>query len=189
LLREVELGRRNDLAPSHSQVSCRFVLLPGGRPPASRAPQEIAAIGARKQKGRDDALVVLHPMLADMLRRHRQESSAPGTRAGRGPVRNSDRVFRVSSSLLRWLKLDAVWAAIGLCDGRGRSTIVHGIRAAFNTTLRRNSTDPSLRMRLMRLQGADLGMGTYDQVEIDDAANSNGCRWLPPSRWPQAPRT
>jgi integrase len=130
--------------------------------------QEIAAVEARKQKSRDDALVVLHPMLAEMLRRHRQECSAAATRAGRGPTRNGDRVFRVSSSLLRWLKLDAKWAGIGLTDARGRSTTVHGIRAGFNTTLRRNATDPSLRMRLMRHKSTDLGLGTYDKVEIDE---------------------
>src|SRR5262245_46219201 len=56
--------------------------------------------------------------------------------------------FQVSSSLLRWLKLDAEWAKVGLHDARGRSTTIHGIRAGFNTTLRRNSTDPALRMRL-----------------------------------------
>jgi len=128
--------------------------------------QEIAEIEARKQKGRDDALVVLHPMLAEMLRRHRKERSTAEVRAGRGPLRNDDRVFRVSSSLLRWLKLDAEWAGIGLTDARGRSTTVHGIRAGFNTTLRRNSTDPALRMRLMRHKSADLGLGTYDKVEI-----------------------
>lgn len=130
--------------------------------------QEIAEIQARKQKGRDDAVVVLHPMLAEMLRRHRQECSTASTRAGRGPVRNGDKVFRVSSSLLRWLKQDAQWAGIGLCDARGRTTTVHGIRAGFNTTLRRNATDPSLRMRLMRHKSADLGLGTYDKVEIDE---------------------
>src|SRR5690606_586014 len=108
--------------------------------------QEVAEIEARKQKGRDDALVVLHPMLAEMLRRHRKEGSAAAVRAGRGPVRDADRVFRVSSSLLRWLKQDAEWAGLGLCDARGRSTTLHGIRAGFNTTLRRNATDPSLRM-------------------------------------------
>ena len=132
------------------------------------AGQEIAEIEARKQKGRDDALVVLHPMLAEMLRRHRKEGSTAGTRAGRGPIRDGDRVFRVSSSLLRLLKLDAAWAGIGLTDARGRSTTVHGIRAGFNTTLRRNSTDPALRMRLMRHKSTDLGMGTYDKVEIDE---------------------
>ena len=132
------------------------------------AGQEIAEIEARKQKGRDDALVVLHPMLAEMLRRHRKERSTAEVRAGRGPVRDTDRVFRVSSSLLRWLKLDATWAGIGLTDARGRSTTVHGIRAGFNTTLRRNSTDPALRMRLMRHKSADLGLGTYDKVEIGE---------------------
>jgi len=132
------------------------------------AGQEIAEIEARKQKGRDDALVVLHPMLAELLRRHRKERSTAEVRAGRGPVRDTDRVFRVSSSLLRWLKLDAEWAGIGLCDARGRSTTVHGIRAGFNTTLRRNSTDPALRMRLMRHKSADLGLGTYDKVEIGE---------------------
>ena len=130
--------------------------------------REIAEIQARKQKGRDDAIVVLHPMLAEMLRRHRKECSTAAARMGRGPVRNSDRVFRISSSLLRWLKQDAEWAGIGLCDARGRSTTVHGIRAGFNTTLRRNATDPSLRMRLMRHKTADLGFGTYDKVEIDE---------------------
>jgi integrase len=130
--------------------------------------QEIAEIEARKQKGRDDAIVVLHPMLAEMLRRHRKDCSTAAARTGRGPVRNADKVFRVSSSLLRWLKLDAQWAGIGLTDARGRSTTVHGIRAGFNTTLRRNSTDPSLRMRLMRHKTADLGFGTYDKVEIDE---------------------
>jgi hypothetical protein len=83
-------------------------------------------------------------------------------------VRDADRVFRVSSSLLRWLKQDAEWAGIGLCDARGRSTTVHGIRAGFNTTLRRNATDPSLRMRLMRHKSTDLGLGTYDKVEVDE---------------------
>jgi hypothetical protein len=117
---------------------------------------------------RRDALVVLHPMLAELLRRHRKERSTAEVRAGRGPVRDTDRVFRVSSSLLRWLKLDAEWAGIGLCDARGRSTTVHGIRAGFNTTLRRNSTDPALRMRLMRHKSADLGLGTYDKVEIGE---------------------
>lgn len=107
-------------------------------------------------------------MLAEMLRRHRKECSTAAARTGRGPVRNADKVFRVSSSLLRWLKLDAQWAGIGLTDARGRSTTVHGIRAGFNTTLRRNSTDPSLRMRLMRHKTADLGFGTYDKVEIDE---------------------
>lgn len=135
---------------------------------AARGNQEIAEIEARKQKGRDDAIVVLHPMLAEMLRRHRQECSTAATRAGRGPVRNGDKVFRVSSSLLRWLKQDAEWAGIGLCDARGRSTTVHGIRAGFNTTLRRNATDPSLRMRLMRHKSTDLGLGTYDKVEVDE---------------------
>lgn len=130
--------------------------------------QEVAEIEARKQKGRDDATVVLHPMLAEMLRRHRQECAAAAVRAGRGPVRNADRVFRISSSLLRWLKLDAEWAGIGLCDARGRSTTVHGIRAGFNTTLRRNATDPSLRMRLMRHKTTDLGLGTYDKIEVDE---------------------
>ncbi|MCA8975201.1 MAG: site-specific integrase [Planctomycetes bacterium] len=130
--------------------------------------QEIAEIAARKQKGRDDAIVVLHPMLAEMLRRHRKERSAAAMRLGNGPVRNADRVFRVSSSLLRWLKLDAEWAGIGLCDARGRSTTVHGIRAGFNTTLRRNATDPALRMRLMRHKSTDLGFGTYDKVEVDE---------------------
>ncbi len=130
--------------------------------------EEIAEIAARKQKGRDDAIVVLHPMLAEMLRRHRRECSTTATRAGRSPVRDSDKVFRISSSLLRWLKLDAEWAGIGLCDARGRSTTVHGIRAGFNTTLRRNATDPALRMRLMRHRSTDLGLGTYDKVEIDE---------------------
>ena len=83
-------------------------------------------------------------------------------------MRDADRVFRVSSSLLRWLKQDAEWAGIGLCDARGRSTTVHGIRAGFNTTLRRNATDPSLRMRLMRHKSTDLGLGTYDKVEVDE---------------------
>jgi integrase len=118
--------------------------------------QEIAEIAARKQKGRDDDVVVLHPLLAEMLRRHRQECSKASTRAGRGPVRNADRVFRVSSSLLRWLKLDAEWAGVGLFDARGRATTIHGIRSGFATTLRRNATDPALRMRLMRHKTADL---------------------------------
>jgi integrase len=130
--------------------------------------EEVAEIEARKQKGRDDAMVVLHPLLAEMLRRHRKECSNAGVRIGRGPLRNTDRVFRVSSSLLRWLKLDAAWAGLGLFDARGRSTTVHGIRAGFNTTLRRNATDPSLRMRLMRHKTADLGLGTYDKVEVDE---------------------
>ncbi len=129
---------------------------------------EIAEIEARKQKGRDDAVVVLHPMLAEMLRRHRKECSAAGLRAGRGPVRITDLVFRVSSSLLRWLKLDAEWAGLGLFDARGRSTTVHGIRSGFATTLRRNATDPALRMRLMRHKTADLTLGTYDKVEHDE---------------------
>jgi len=90
---------------------------------------------------------------------------AASTRRGKGPVRNTDRVFHVSSSLLRWLKLDAEWAGIGLFDARGRSTTIHGIRAGFATTLRRNATDPALRMRLMRHKTADLTMGTYDKVE------------------------
>ena len=107
-------------------------------------------------------------MLAEMLRRHRKECSTAATRAGKGPVRNTDRVFRVSSSLLRLLKLDAEWAGIGLTDARGRSTTVHGIRTGFNTTLRRNSTDPALRMRLMRHKSTDLGLGTYDKVEVDE---------------------
>lgn len=126
---------------------------------------EVAEIQARKQKGRQDDVVVLHPMLAELLRRHRKECSAASTRRGKGPVRNTDRVFRVSSSLLRWLKLDAEWAGIGLFDARGRSTTIHGIRAGFATTLRRNATDPALRMRLMRHRTADLTMGTYDKVE------------------------
>lgn len=130
--------------------------------------QEVAEIGARKQKNRDDAIVVLHPMLAAMLRRHRQECSAASARRGKGPVRNLERVFRVSSSLLRWLKLDAEWAGIGLFDARGRSTTVHGIRAGFATTLRRNATDPALRMRLMRHKTADLTLGTYDKTETDE---------------------
>ena len=62
---------------------------------------EVAEIQARKQKGRQDDVVVLHPMLAEMLRRHRKECSAASTRRGKGPVRNTDRVFAVSSSLLR----------------------------------------------------------------------------------------
>ncbi|MCA8948424.1 MAG: site-specific integrase [Planctomycetes bacterium] len=136
--------------------------------------QEVAEIEARKQKGRDDAIVVLHPMLAEMLRRHRKECSTASVRKGRGPVRNADKVFRVSSSLLRWLKLDAAWAGIGLCDARGRSTTVHGIRAGFNTTLRRNATDPSLRMRLMRHKSTDLGLGTYDKVEVDELRRELG---------------
>ena len=126
---------------------------------------EVAEIQARKQKGREDDVVVLHPMLAEMLRRHRKECSAANARRGKGPVRNTDRVFHVSSSLLRWLKLDAEWAGIGLFDARGRSTTIHGIRAGFATTLRRNATDPALRMRLMRHKTADLTMGTYDKVE------------------------
>lgn len=129
---------------------------------------EILEIRARKQKGRDDDVVVLHPLLAEMLRRHRQECSEAATRAGRGPVRNQDPVFRVSSSLLRWLKLDAEWAGIGLFDARGRSTTVHGIRSGFATTLRRNATDPALRMRLMRHKTADLAMGVYDKVETEE---------------------
>jgi integrase len=128
--------------------------------------EESASIEARKQKNRDDAVVVLHPMLGEMLRRHRQECSETSTRAAKGPVRNSDLVFRVSSSLLRWLKLDAEWAGLGLFDARGRSTTVHGIRSGFATTLRRNATDPALRMRLMRHKTADLTFGTYDKVEI-----------------------
>lgn len=107
-------------------------------------------------------------MLAEMLRRHRKECSTAAARIGRGPLRNGDKVFRISSSLLRWLKQDAEWAGIGLCDARGRSTTVHGIRTGFNTTLRRNATDPSLRMRLMRHKSTDLGFGTYDKVEIDE---------------------
>src|SRR5262245_14893410 len=103
-----------------------------------------------------------------MLRRHRQERSEASMRAGRGPVRNSDRVFRVSSSLLRWLKLDAEWAGVGLFDARGRATTVHGIRAGFNTALSRNATDPALRMRLMRHKTADLTFGTYDKCETDE---------------------
>jgi len=67
---------------------------------------EVAEIQTRKQKGREDDVVVLHPMLAELLRRHRKECSAASTRRGKGPVRNTDRVFHVSSSLLRWLKLD-----------------------------------------------------------------------------------
>lgn len=130
--------------------------------------EEVAEIAARKQKGRDDALVVLHPLLAEMFRRHRKEGSAANARAGRGPVRNTDRVFRVSSSLLRWLKLDAAWAGVGLYDARGRATTVHGIRAGFATTLRRNATDPALRMRLMRHKTAELTFGTYDKVEVDE---------------------
>lgn len=63
------------------------------------------------------------------------------------------------------MKLDAEWAGIGLFDARGRSTTIHGIRAGFATTLRRNATDPALRMRLMRHKTADLTMGTYDKVE------------------------
>jgi integrase len=122
-------------------------------------------IQARKQKGREDDVVVLRPMLAEMLRRHRRECSATSARRGKGPVRNTDRVFHVSSSLLRWLKLDAEWAGIGLFDARGRSTTIHGIRAGFATTLRRNATDPALRMRLMRHKTADLTMGSYDKVE------------------------
>ena len=129
---------------------------------------EVAEIRARKQKGREDDVVVLHPLLAQMLRRHRQECSEASVRAGKGPIRNSDRVFRISSSLLRCLKLDAEWAGVGLFDARGRSTTVHGIRAGFNTTLRRNATDPSLRMRLMRHKSTDLGFGTYDKVEVDE---------------------
>ena len=43
-----------------------------------------------------------------------------------------------------------------------------GIRAGFNTTLRRNATDPSLRMRLMRHKSIELGLGTYDKVEVDE---------------------
>jgi integrase len=129
---------------------------------------ETLEITARKQKGRDDGVVVLHPLLAELLRRHRQECSEAATRAGKGPVRNSDLVFRVSSSLLRWLKLDAEWAGIGLFDARGRSTTVHGIRSGFATTLRRNATDPALRMRLMRHRTADLTFGTYDKVETDE---------------------
>lgn len=97
-----------------------------------------------------------------------EECSTADARQGLGPLRNSDKVFRISSSLLRWLKLDAQWAGIGLCDARGRSTTVQGIRAGFNTTLRRNATDPSLRMRLMRHKSTDLGFGTYDKVEIDE---------------------
>jgi len=122
-------------------------------------------IQARKQKDREDDVVVLHQMLAEMLRRHRKECSAANARRGKGPVRNTDRVFHVSSSLLRWLKLDAEWAGIGLFDARGRSTTIHGIRAGFATTLRRNATDPALRVRLMRQKTADLTMGTYDKVE------------------------
>jgi hypothetical protein len=83
-------------------------------------------------------------------------------------VRDADRVFRVSSSLLRWLKQDAEWAGLGLCDARERSTTVHGIRAGFNTTLRRNATDPALRMRLMRHKSTDLGLGTYDKAAVDE---------------------
>ena len=45
---------------------------------------------------------------------------------------------------------------------------MHGIRAGFNTTLHRNATDPSLRMRLMRHKSTDLGLGTYDKVEVDE---------------------
>jgi len=130
--------------------------------------EEVAQIEARKQKGRDDAVVVLHPMLAELLRRHRKECSVAGVRIGRGPVRNTDPVFRVSSSLLRWLKLDAEWAGVGLFDARGRSTTVHGIRSGFATSLRRNATDPALRMRLMRHKTADLTFGTYDKVETDE---------------------
>jgi integrase len=130
--------------------------------------EEVAEIEARKQKGRDDAVVVLHPMLGEMLRRHRKECSAAGVRVGRGPVRNTDAVFKVSSSLLRWLKLDAEWARVGLFDARGRSTTVHGIRSGFATSLRRNATDPALRMRLMRHKTADLTFGTYDKVETDE---------------------
>jgi integrase len=130
--------------------------------------EEVAEIEARKQKSKDDPVIVLHPLLAELLRRHRKECSGASVRAGRGPVRNSDRVFRVSSSLLRWLKLDAAWAGVGLCDARGRSTTVHGIRSGFATTLRRNATDPALRMRLMRHKTADLTMGTYDKVERDE---------------------
>ena len=72
-------------------------------------------------------------MLAEMLRRHRKECSTAATRADKGPVRNTDRVFRVSSSLLRWLKQDAEWPAIGITDARGRSTTVHGIRGRLST--------------------------------------------------------
>lgn len=57
------------------------------------------------------------------------------------------------------------WAGIGLFDARGRSTTIHGIRAGFATTLRRNATDPALRMRLMRHKTADLTLNTYDKVE------------------------
>jgi len=86
---------------------------------------EVAEIQARKQKGREDDVVVLHPMLAEMLRRHRKECSAANARRGKGPVRNTDRVFHVSSSLLRWLKLDAGGPASGCSTraaGRPRST-------------------------------------------------------------------
>ena len=127
--------------------------------------QEVAEIEARKQKGREDDVVVLHPLLAEMLRRHRKECSTAEAKKGRGPLRNTDKVFRISSSLLRWLKLDAEWAGVGLFDARGRSTTVHGIRSGFATTLRRNATDPALRMRLLRHKTADLTMGTYDKVE------------------------
>jgi hypothetical protein len=136
-----------------------LILVPG---------EEVAEIQARKQKGKDDPVVVLHPMLAEMLRRHRKECSAAAASRGKGPVRDSDPVFRISSSLLRWLKLDAEFAGVGLTDARGRSTTVHGIRAGFNTTLRRNSTDPALRMRLMRHKTADLTLGTYDKVEFTE---------------------
>ena len=44
--------------------------------------KEVAEIEARKQKGRDDALVVLHPLPAEMLRVHRKECSAAGVRIG-----------------------------------------------------------------------------------------------------------
>lgn len=89
------------------------------------------------------------------------------TRSGKLRAR-ADRVFRVSSSLLRRLKLDAEWAGVGLYDARGRATTVHGIRSGFCTSLRRNATDPALRMRLMRHKSADLTLGTYDKVERDE---------------------
>lgn len=117
-------------------------------------------------------------MLAEMLRRHRKECSAIAARRGKGPVRDSDRVFRISSSLLRWLKLDAEFAGVGLTDARGRRTTVHDIRAGFNTTLRRNATDPALRMRLMRHKTADLTFGAYERSRSTNcAANSNVFRW------------
>jgi integrase len=97
------------------------------------AGQEIAEIEARKQKGRDDAIVVLHPMLAEMLRRHRKDCS---TAAARVAVRSATPT-RCSGSPARSCG-GSSWTRSGPASG----SPTHAVAAPPCTAFARASTQP-----------------------------------------------